>query len=206
MGLHDMDTSGPTQAPPPIPSWLGHAGGPVEPAAPPPPPPPPPAQASLPYRLLKYFVHGLLLNVLMVLAGLLWVVPALLLVVCGLWIGLIIAFVLLLVIYGYVNAFVTGFLWFPVETGFLKCLLHGLLLVLASLLVAFPLALLGVGFTWAGAQLTLFFFAFPLPNPLVLAAWFVFGSIVEGWLGMHVAEIWRVETRVPELDEGVAVD
>lgn len=126
----------------------------------------------------KYFLHGIAFSLIFLVVGIAWAVITVLLVVCGLFLGLAIALVLLFVLMGYVNSFVTEALWFPVRTASLTCLGHGLLLFLALL----PLNLIVLGVQ-----------AFVTPNILVALVIFVATAPIAGFLAKSVASLWRTE-------------
>ena len=128
-------------------------------------------------NFVKYFAHGLAFAILFLIVGLVWVVLFVLLVICGLWLGLILALVLFFVLMGYVNAFITESLWFPVRTGFLACLGHGFLLFLALLPVN-------------GVVLAIHYLV--TPDFLVSFLIFLVTAPVAGFLAKSVGGLWRV--------------
>ncbi len=115
------------------------------------------------HGLVKYFEHGLAFSILFFLLYVGWAGLTLVLVACGLFLGLAIGLVLFFAFTGYVNAFVTQSLWFPVRTGFWTCLGHGFLLFLA--LAPVNLAVLGIRYLATpslGLSLILFIATAPL--------------------------------------------
>lgn len=131
----------------------------------------------------KYFLHGLAFAVLFFIVGIAWVLITVVLVICGLFLGLAIGVVLFFVFMGYVNSFVTEALWFPVKTGFLSCLGHGFLLFL----VFIPLNLIILAIQ-----------AFVTPNLAVSFIVFLVTAPISGFLAKGVAGLWRVEpSQVP---------
>lgn len=140
---------------------------------------PPATHGRTLWGLGKYALHGLAFAVLFFVVAVAWAVALVLLVVCGLYLGLILGFVLLFVIMGYLNATLTTMLWFPVRTGFVTNLEHGVLLFLALLPV--NLAVLAV-------QL------FVTSNPVVLFGIFLVTTPILGILAKAVAGVWQIHS------------
>lgn len=140
--------------------------------------------AAIGRDLAKYFVHGLAFAILFLIVAVVWVVAFAILVIFGLWIGLIIGFVLFFALMGYVNAFITLLLWFPVRMGFLSVLGHGLLLFVA---------LLPVNLVVLAVRL------FVAPDLLISFGIFLVSAPILGVVAKRVAEVWEVH---PE-DEAV---
>lgn len=130
----------------------------------------------------KYMAHGLAFSILFLIVGVVWSVIFLLLVVCGFIIGLVIGIVLFFVFMGYVNSIVTEVLWFPVRTGFLTCLGHGLVLFLA---------LLPLNLVLFGVQLVV------RPDLLAVLVLFLATSPLVGAIAKFVARIWEAPRVVP---------
>ncbi len=129
------------------------------------------------HDLGKCAAHGLAFSAIFFLLSIAWAALLVILVVCGLYLGLAIGIVLLFVFMGYVNAFVSEALWFRVRTGFVPCLGHGFLLFLA---------LLPVNLTVVAVQ------ALVTPDPLVSLLLFVALSPVTGLFAKKVAGLWEV--------------
>lgn len=180
----------------------------VESEPPPPPPPRPPSQIftpvplapvesppSWPVLLAKFLLHGLALNLLMLIVVFLWAFLLVGLVICGYILGLLIALVILIIVYGYVNSWITRVVWFDVETGLLACFLQGIVLFLASLIPAAMWAVLGGLFPWTGSDLryNYLFVSVPFPNPAALVVGYLVSFILMGFLGRAVASLWRRE-------------
>ncbi len=127
-------------------------------------------------RFAKYFAHGLAFGLLFLVVGVAWAFRVAVLVVCGLYLGLAIGIVLFFVFVGYVNVMVTEALWFPVRTGFLTCLGHGLLLCLA--LVPVNAIVLGVQ-------------AYVTPDLMASLGLYAAMAPITGLLAKAIAGIWR---------------
>ncbi len=125
----------------------------------------------------KYTLHGLAFAALFLIVSFAWAGIFLVLVVCGLFIGLAIGIVLYFVFMGYVNSIVTETLWFNVRTGFVTCLGHGFLLFLALL----PLNLLYLGLQ-----------AFVTQDLLVLVLIYLATTPIAGVIAKAVAGLWEV--------------
>ncbi len=140
-----------------------------------------PASATYPTYTLrdlgKYTLHGLAFAALFLIVGVVWAGILLVLVVCGLFIGLAIGIVLYFVLMGYVNSFITETLWFNVRTGFVACLGHGFLLFLALV----PLNLLYLGLQ-----------AFVTQDLLVLVPIYLATTPIAGVIAKAVAGLWEV--------------
>lgn len=138
----------------------------------------------------------------MLIVVVLWAYLAVGLVICGYVLGLLVALVILVIVYGYVNSWITRAVWFDVDTGLIACFGHGLLLFLASLLPALMWAVLGASFPWTGSDLryNYLFVSVPFPNPVALVAGYLVSFVLMGFLGRGVASIWQREpiARRPE--------
>jgi hypothetical protein len=66
-----------------------------------------------------------------------WTFLLLALVICGSLLGLGIGLILLALFYGYVNAFITSWLWSTVDTRWTTCLGQGIVLGILTLVVGF---------------------------------------------------------------------
>ena len=128
--------------------------------------------------ILRYLFHGLALAVLLTIFGFGWFLVAFFLVFLGDILGLIVAFGVYFVLLGYVNAWITEALWFPVAKGLLKGLFQGFLLFLALV----PLNLLT-------AAVQAYVSSQGWVSVLVLVA----VSPLTGFLGERIARIWRSE-------------
>lgn len=193
IGLHDIDRGEVSLEPEP----LGPPAPPERPVftpiAPMPAAPPP----STPVLVAKFLLHGLALNALMFVVVFLWVFLAIGLEICGYILGLLIAIAVLMIVYGYVNAWVTGVMWFEVDTGFFACFFHGLFLFVASLVPSAIILLAGNLDPWntvPQAEYHYLFLSSPLPDPPALVIALLVDLGLTGYLGRAVASIWRRQT------------
>ncbi len=131
------------------------------------------------WDVAKYFVHGLALGVLFLIVGAAWTFVIVLLVICGLWIGLATGLVLFFVLIGYLNGYVAWLLWFPVRTGFVPTLGHGVLLFLA--LLPLNLVVLGVHLLVT-------------PDLLVSLGIFIVTAPAFGYVAKRVAGVWEIRS------------
>ncbi|MGB9778248.1 MAG: hypothetical protein ACPLW8_02485 [Candidatus Bathyarchaeales archaeon] len=131
----------------------------------------------------KYFAHGIVFSTLYTILYIAWAFGLLILVQLGSFIGLIIGFVLLILIIGFVNCFVTSWLWFPVDSGFWQILLHGFLLfitlIIANLVFVFAPSILFPGITTSIIT-------------------FIVSSFINGFIAKTVAGLWETELETPE--------
>jgi predicted RNA-binding Zn-ribbon protein involved in translation (DUF1610 family) len=105
-------------------------------------------QMSLGRKIGKYFLHGIAYALIALLLFFGWIIVGVALVLLGSFIGLILAFMLLVFIVGAINTFVSSLVWgFSMKTSLGSIFLHGLVLclifVVVSLLTIFPLYMLG---------------------------------------------------------------
>lgn len=131
----------------------------------------------------KYFIHGLAFSILTSLLVLLWAVILAFLILMGLFIGLIVGIGLLMLIVGFINSVVTGWLWFPVKSGFWNMLVHGFVLFIALLVV-------NAIVSWTPQQI--------LPGIPTLVVAFIVTCFVDGYVGKWVASFWEEEEYLPE--------
>jgi len=131
----------------------------------------------------KYFAHGIVFSVLYTILYIAWAFGLLVLVQLGSFIGLIIGFILLMLIIGFVNCFITSWLWFPVDSGFWQILLHGFLLfitlTIADLILVFAPSIY-------------------LPGITTSIITFIVSSFINGFIAKTVAGLWETEPEIPE--------
>ena len=127
-------------------------------------------------KLLKYFEHGLLFNVLYLFLGIAWVFILALLVVAGFIIGLILGLILFVLVVGGLNAFITSHIWgVEIDTDWKNTLAHGFALFVLLLLVNIPIIFLRL--IW--------------PSLTVTAILFVPYCVIDGFIARKVAENWE---------------
>jgi hypothetical protein len=142
-------------------------------------PPAQPTEASVPSErkaeevpfwktALKYWLHGFLFSILMAILTIFWAVILAFLLVIGSIIGLIIGILVLLLIMGGLNSLLTGWIWsISVDTQWKTLLKHGLVLLIALLVVAIPSFILSV----------VAFFNLPVQVALTIIYAFIHGFI-----------------------------
>ncbi len=138
--------------------------------------------------LAKYFLHGIAFSVLFLLLGIGWAVILVILVSLGFIIGLLIGLVLLFLIVGYLNSFITSLLWFEVKRGFWDLLFHGVVLFIILLIVN---AIFSLAPNLA------------VPGMATTVVSFIITSFLYGFVAKKVAGWWESEYRegVPEVAE-----
>ncbi len=155
---------------------------------------------SLGTTVAKLFAHGILFSVITTLLVLIIAGALFGLVIVGLFFGglvgflavTVVLFILIAAAYGFANAAITRFLWFPVRGGFGAYLGHGLLLGLILIFAqSIPVAILTTVFVTAAGNPALL-----IPFQIVLTILFAF---VTGYAGRWVAGLWRTgpRTHVP---------
>jgi hypothetical protein len=130
----------------------------------------------LPRLLGKYFLHGILFSALSL--GLFFVLVFVIagLVLVGLWIGLIIGFMLLLLVIGGINVFLMGLLWdISVKADLLSLFLHGLLLTIAFVLASIPVFIVNMF----------------VPGTVTTVALFIVYCFIDGLVAESVGSIWE---------------
>lgn len=141
--------------------------------------PPPTSTKRLDLRTIsKYFIHGFAFSILFSVMFILWIFIFAVLIVAGAIIGLIIGLGLLVLIVGYLNSEITGFLWFEVDQEFWNLLFHGGVLFVA---------LLAVNAIIIWVPTTIF------PSVGVQIITLIIGSFVDGVVGKEIAAIWQEE-------------
>jgi hypothetical protein len=138
-------------------------------------------------KLAKYFFHGFAFSLLYTVLFILWVLGLLMLIVLGSWIGLIIGIGILMLIVGGLNAFLTSFLWFPVNTSLGSIFVHGIVLFILLLIVN---------------SITLLLPSAAFPGMATTIATLVLGSFIDGFVCKQVATLWEEEYEtIPEAVE-----
>ena len=137
--------------------------------------------------LWKYFLHGIafdaLLFILFFFSGSILV----LLAVVGSFLGLIIGLVILVILVGVINTFITETLWFKIEISWAKYLYQGILLLIILGIVGLPLQFLYTQST----SLTV------APRVLAGAVLFLGGALIYGYIAKRVASIWLLPEPKP---------
>lgn len=126
--------------------------------------------------LAKYFAHGIVFSIIFFMFGIVWALISVLLVVVGAWIGFLIAIVLLLLVIGFINSVVTGWLWFPVKMSFGDVFLHGLVLFIMYLILNFILVVMP---------------SIHFPGIVTTIITLIVATFIYGFVGRKVGEFWK---------------
>lgn len=141
---------------------------------------------SLGHLLPRYFLHGLLFSLILILLIFVWAFLAVALVFIGSILGLIIGIVLLFFIFGGINTFLMQEIWkISTKSGLLSLFTHGLVLFLVLLLVSIPSLIIN----------------FLAPNIAVSVILFVIYCFVDGYAAKAVGGNWEEE----QTDDGKMV-
>jgi len=128
-------------------------------------------ETSTPSLLVRYFGHGLLFSVLLIILELVWVIAFIGLVVFGFLIGLIIGLFLLFLIVGGLNTVLMELIWnIELETDWQTLLKHGFILFFALLLVNLPSIIIAAG----------------KPGIIVQAALFLIYCFIDGYVAKYI--------------------
>ena len=124
--------------------------------------------------LYKYFEHGILFSLILVGLTFVWIFALLFLVLAGFIIGLIIGVVILLLMMGWLNAFLTRWIWeIPIRMGLVSLFGHGLVLFIALLIVHIPMIIVNLVVPSAVTTVVVFFVYTVLLMDLSLRMWAV---------------------------------
>lgn len=144
----------------------------------------------------KYLAHGALFSILVYFVGLLWIYLTGFLLITGALLGLILAFVVLMAVWGFLNSLIAKLLWFPVEKGWKVWLGQGLALVLSLGVVNGAILLILLPFL---LRLDYVVFITVLVGVEVLYAF------IDGFIAMHVARHWKLRgVGVKLAEEGIS--
>ncbi len=128
--------------------------------------------------ILKYFLHGASFSILLFILAIVWVFAFAFLLTVGAMIGLIIGFVLLCIMVGWINSLVTSRLWFEVKYTFKDLFFHGLVLFIALLIT--------------NAVINAVTNIVPLGIATTIITYLV-AALVDGFVAMKVAGWWQAE-------------
>jgi hypothetical protein len=131
---------------------------------------------SLGKSLLKYFEQGFLFSLIVLGLTVVWAVALVLLVLTGFIIGLIIGFVILLLMLGWLNAVLTNWIWkIPIEMGLVNLFGHGFVLFIALLIVRIPAIITNLA----------------VPSTVTTVAVFLVYCFVDGFVAKNVGGFFR---------------
>jgi len=133
-------------------------------------------QMSFGKKIGRYFLHGIAFALIGILLLFAWLVVGIALILLGSFIGLILAFLLLVFMVGAINTFVSSHVWgFSMKTSLGSIFLHGLVLSLIFLVVS----------------LSTIFPAYLLIHNVIYTVLLDIGlCFVNGFIGEKVAQLW----------------
>ena len=134
----------------------------------------------------KFFVHGILYSLICLGLSVVFAFVLVGLALVGLWIGLIIGFVLLMLALGWTNVFLMDLIWdISAKEDLLSLFFHGLLLVIAFVLVSIPIFIVNVF----------------MPGIFTTIVLFIVYCFIDGLVAMGVGIIWEEGTEDGGEDE-----
>ncbi len=129
----------------------------------------------------KYFVHGAVYSLLMLVLVVVWAFLMIIMVAFGSIIGLVASFAILFIMVGWLNAQISQYIWkIEVKQKWLSLLGHGLLLFIVIAIAGIPSMIIS-GMMWSADIFT--YVMFTIVNFLIY-------SLVDGYICKHVAEIF----------------
>jgi len=127
---------------------------------------------------VKYFLHGISFSLLLLVMSFVWGFLLLVLVAVGLFLGLIIGFILLLFIVGGLNSFLTDLIWdVPIKTGWKSLLTHGFVLFIALLIADIPAIIINL----------------LIPSLATTVVMFIVYAFIGGFIAKNVGLYWEEE-------------
>jgi hypothetical protein len=131
-------------------------------------------------QLAKYFLHGVAFSILFLILFIVWAFVYAVLIVFGAFIGLIIGVVLLFLLVGGLNAFLSEAVWnLPIDFGWQAVLGYGFLLTVILIVVHLPTAYYSL--------------TYGPPSIIVSIVLFVVYAFIDGFLARELAPIWKYE-------------
>jgi hypothetical protein len=133
--------------------------------------------------LAKYFVHGILFSILGLVFVFVWAWVFVVLVLFGSFLGLLIGFLVLFLMMGWLNSVITGFVWhIPIKTNWTTVLIHGFVLSIVFVIVHIPSLFLSLGF----------------PSAVMVILLLIVYAFVDGFIARRIAGIWQ-RKEAPEM-------
>jgi predicted lysophospholipase L1 biosynthesis ABC-type transport system permease subunit len=128
--------------------------------------------------LVRYFLHGIAFSVLFSLLAIGWVFILAFLTVIGYIIGLMLGLIVLFLIIGGLNAFLTDFVWsIPVRSDWKGLLSHGSVLFWVLLVAGIPQYLVTLA----------------APSIVTSIVMFVVYAFIDGYVAKNVGKMWESE-------------
>lgn len=129
----------------------------------------------------KYFVHGAIYSLLMLVLMVVWAFLMIIMVVLGSIIGLIASFAVLFMMIGWLNAQISQYIWkIQVNQKWLSLLGHGFLLFIVIAIAGIP-SLIISGMIWSADFFT--YVIFTIVNFLIY-------SLIDGYICKRVSEVF----------------
>ena len=129
----------------------------------------------------KYFVHGTVYSLLMLVLVVVWALLMIIMVVFGSIIGLVASFAILFIMIGWLNAQISQYIWkIEMKLNWLSLLGHGLLLFIVIAIAGIPSMIIG-GMMWSADLFT--YVMYTIVNFLIY-------SLIDGYICRRVAEIF----------------
>ena len=126
--------------------------------------------------LARLFLHGTAFSVLLMIAGIAWIVLTAFLILVGFIIGLILGIIVLFFIMGGLNSFLTEHIWrVSIKRGWKSVLGHGLLLLIVLAIARIPLLVISL----------------VIPSLVTTTVFFIVYCFIDGLLARRVAFYWE---------------
>jgi hypothetical protein len=133
-------------------------------------------EEGYPRRVTKYFIHGIAYSAIMTVLVFVWVLVAVLLVAVGSLIGFIIGVILLFMVLGGLNCFLTVTIWsISTKTAWTSLLGHGLALLVVLIIAHIPGFLINL----------------TVPSLATTIVLFIVYGFVDGFVAKNVAKVWK---------------
>jgi hypothetical protein len=131
-------------------------------------------------KIGRYFVHGLVFSILMTASGVVLAATLVMLILFASFLGFIIWFAAVFMVWGLVNAKLCSWLWhFDVRIYWTSLLGHGFVLFIVLLILELPVTFLGIGMSVSGIT----------PAVLFIAE-IVAYSFLDGFVGKNVGNMF----------------
>jgi len=133
----------------------------------------------------KYFLHGILFSLLILVLVIVWVFISAILILTGYFIGLIIALILLFLGIGSLNSFLTRLVWsIPIKSGWISLLIHGFVLSIALIIVHIPVMII----------------SYNAPGLATAIALVIVETFIDGLIAKKVAVYWKEKHEEPKIE------
>lgn len=134
--------------------------------------------------LAKYFVHGILFSILGLVLVFVWAAVLIVLVLLGSFLGLLIGFIVLFLLVGWLNSVITGFVWHvSIRTDWKTVLLHGLVLSIVFFIVHVPSLIINL----------------VIPSAITVVLLLIVYAFIDGFIARRIAGMWQQKEAPPEM-------